>query len=179
VAWILERLGNLFRRLTEKPPGMIGTPPSARQIPADPVAHARQFANEYVDILENYVEGRMHALGIAEHHIGLPDLSRRLPWATFHPNGTTGGSVIGPKIAVNSGVFNLELLRERYGSEVAETRARSRLRDRIDAVMAHEIAEAQTGTHEGAEELAAMTDLPVSKGARRILRSMSGRRHGP
>ena len=47
--------------------------------------------------------------------------------------------------------------------------AKSRLRDRIDAVIAHELAEGQTGTHEGAEALAADTDLAVAEGARRIL----------
>ena len=88
----------------------------------------------------------------------------------------TGGSVIGEKIAVNSGVLNPELLTERYGLEAGETWAKSRLRDRIDAVIAHEVAESQTGTHEGAEALAAVTELPVSEGTRRILRAMTGRK---
>jgi hypothetical protein len=117
----------------------------------------------------------MHALGILERNMGLPDLSRDMPWAVFHPSGTTGGSVIGEKIAVNSGVLNPELLTERYGPGIGKTRARSRLLDRIDAVMAHEVAEAQTGTHEGAETLAAETDLAVSERARRILKAMAGR----
>ena len=94
----------------------------------------------------------------------------------FHPNGTTGGSVIGAKFAVNSGVFNPELLTERYGAEVGKTWEKSRLRDRIDAVIAHELAEGQTGTHQGAEALAAETRLPVSEGARRILRAMTRRK---
>jgi hypothetical protein len=166
----LRRFLNLFRK-----PAMTGIPPSARQIPADPLIHARQFALEYADKLEHYVEGRMHALDVPEHQIGLPDASRGLPWAVFHPNGTTGGSVIGEKIAVNSGVLNPELLTERYGPEVGKTWAESRLRDRIDAVIAHEVAEGQAGTHEGAEARAAETELPVSQGTRRILRSMAGR----
>jgi hypothetical protein len=87
----------------------------------------------------------------------------------------TGGNVIGERIVVNSGVFNPELLTERYGPDVGEIWAKSRLRDRIDAVIAHEVAEAKTGTHEGAEALVAETDLPVSEGARRILRAMAGR----
>jgi hypothetical protein len=169
---IVSSLKALFRR--EKP-AMIGTPPSARPIPGDPALHARQFANEYADKLENYVEGRMHALHVPEEHIGLPDLSRGRPWAVFHPNGTTGGLVIGEKIAVNSGVLNPELLTERYGPVVGTTWAKSRLRDRIDAVIAHEIAESQTGTHEGAEARAAETELSVSEGTRRILRAMAGR----
>jgi hypothetical protein len=154
---------------------MIGTPPSKQQMPEDPMLHARKFANEYADKLENYVEGRMHALNVPEKYMGLPDLARGLPWAVFHPNGMTGGSVIGEKIAVNSGVLNPELLTERYGLEVGQIWAKSRLRDRIDAVIAHEVAEAKTGSHEGAEALAAETDLPVSEGTRRILRAMAGR----
>ena len=155
--------------------GMTGPPPSARRIPADPLTHARQFANEYADTLEDFVEGRMHTLNIPDHQIGLPDSSRGLPWAVFHPNGTTGGSVVAGRIAVNSGVFNPDLLTERYGSEVGKTWARSRLRDRIDAVLVHEVAESHAGTHEGAEALAAETKWAVSEGTRRILRDMAGR----
>jgi hypothetical protein len=168
---------NPFRRIRDffRKPAMIGTPPSQRQIPEEPLLHARQFANEYSDKLETLVEGRMHALGVPENQMGLPDRSRGLPWATFHPNGMTGGSVEGVNIAVNSGALNPDLLTERYGPEVGKLWAKSRLRDRIDAVIAHELAEAQTGTHEGAEELAAETELAVSEGTRRILRAMAGR----
>jgi hypothetical protein len=167
---IRDYLSRLARR-----PAMIGLPPSVRQVPEDALLHARQFAREYADKLENYVEGRMHALDLSDNQIGLPDASRGLPWAVFHPNGTTGGSVIGDAIAVNSGVFNPELLDERYNPEIGKTWAKTRLRDRIDAVIAHEIAEGQAGTHEGAEQLAADTELPVSEGTRRILRAMAGR----
>jgi hypothetical protein len=73
------------------------------------------------------------------------------------------------------GIFNPELLTERYGPEVGKIWAKSRLRDRIDAVIAHEVAESIIGTHEGAEALAAETELPVSDGARPILRAMAGR----
>ena len=154
---------------------MIGTPPSARRIPDDPSLHARQFAIEYADNLEHYVEGRMHTLDNSGEQMGLPDLSRRRPWAVFHPKGMTGGSVIAEKITVNSGVLNPELFTEGYGPEIGNTWAKSRLRDRIDAVIAHEVAESETGTHEGAEALAALTRLPVSEGARRILRAIARR----
>jgi hypothetical protein len=171
---------NPFRRIRDlfrKPPAMIGTPPSARQIPEDPLIHAKQFANEYADQLEHYVEGRMHAFNLPDHQIGFADGTRGLPWAVFHPNATTGGNILGEGIVVNSGVFNPELLAERYGPEVGTIWAKSRLRDRIDAVIAHEVAEAKTGTHEGAEALAAETDLPVSEETRRILRAIARRGH--
>jgi hypothetical protein len=172
---ITVALGRFLGRFRKHSPAMVDTPPSAQRIPNDPLTHARQFANEYADKLENYVEGRMHALALAEDQIGLPDPSRGLPWATFHPNGTTGGSIVGDNIAVNSGVLNSELLTERYGSDVGATWAKSRLRDRIDAVIAHELAESHSGTHEGAVALAADTNLAVSDGTRRILRAMAGR----
>jgi hypothetical protein len=63
----------------------------------------------------------------------------------------------------------------RTAAVVGKTWSSSRLRDRIDAVIAHEIAEAKTGSHEAAEAMAAETDLPVSTGARRILRAMARR----
>jgi hypothetical protein len=95
--------------------------------------------------------------------------------AVFHPNSSTGGNILGRRVVVSSGIFNPELLTERYGPEVGKIWATSRIRDRIDAVIAHEVAESITGTHEGAEALAAETKLPVSDGARRILRAMAGR----
>lgn len=154
---------------------MTGAPPSARQIPTDPRTHARQFANEYADRLENYVEGRMHALGLAEGQIGMPDKSRGRPWAVFHPNGMTGGAIVGSRIAVDSGVLNPELLSESFGAAAGTKWAKGRRRDRIDAVIAHEVAEGKAGTHEGALAFAAGTDLPVSDGTRNILQAMTGR----
>ena len=175
----LDRLTVAFRTLAKllkrDKPAMIGIPPSAQNVPADPLAHAREFANEYADNLENYVEGRMHSLGVPEERIGMPDQSRSMPWTVFHPNGTRGGAVLGEKIAVDSGVLNPGLLTERYGPDVGMTWAKARLRDRIDAVIAHEVAEGQAGTHEGAEALAAVTELRISDGARKILRSITRR----
>ena len=95
-------------------PAMIGTPPSARRIPEDPLIHARQYAHEYADRLEHFVEGRMHAFDLPDRQIGFADKSRGLPWAVFHPNAATGGNVVGERIVVNSGVLNPELLTERY-----------------------------------------------------------------
>jgi hypothetical protein len=60
-----------------------------------------------------------------------------------------------------------------YGAETAKVWAKSRLRDRIDAIIAHELAEAAGGSHRDAIIRAADTPLAVSEGARRILRAMS------
>ena len=55
------------------PPGMIGTPLSARglsPIPADPAEHALRLAREWHDVAETYVQRRMRELGIPEDRIG-------------------------------------------------------------------------------------------------------------
>jgi hypothetical protein len=70
-------------------------------------------------------------------------------------------------------VFNAELLVNR--PEVGTVWAKSRLRDRIDAVIAHEDAESLTGDHDPAEALAPNTTLPITDGARHILRAIRGK----
>ena len=162
-----------FERFRRRRLGMIGTPPSARQVPADPGLHARQFANDHADRFENLIEGRMHELGIPEKHMGLPDASRGLPWAVFHPNTGKGGGVVADHFAVDSGVLNPELLTSKYGSDVGKLWARSRLRDRIDAVIVHEYEEAQGLHHDQVVERAPDTALPIGENARRILRAIA------
>jgi hypothetical protein len=70
---------------------------------------------------------------------------------------------------VNSGVLNPELLKGQKGGRLWR---KARLRDRIDAIIAHEWAEAQYVNHEAALEAAARTRLPVSRGAKRSLNAM-------
>jgi hypothetical protein len=156
---------------------MIGTPPSARKllpIPSNSAEHAEQFAHTWVDRLEHHVEGRMHALSIPEHQIGASDPAHGVPWRVFFPHERIGGSVLaGGRICVDSGVLNPELLIERYGASVGMIWEKSRLRDRIDAIIVHELTESWAGSHDSAEALAPETDLPISVGARRILLAMS------
>jgi len=159
-----------------KPPVMIGTPPSARKrlvIPADPAEHASQFAIEYADFLERYVEGRMHALDIPDDRIGFSDRLHGVPWRVFFPHETTGGGFMGVRIGVDSGVFNPELLAKPYGPEASDLWAKSRLRDRIDAIIAHELEEAAGLSHRSAIKRAENTPLAVTEGTRRILRAMA------
>jgi hypothetical protein len=54
---------------------------------------------------------------------------------------------------------------------------KSTLRDRIDAIIAHEYEEDRTGSHEAALKAAPKTGLPVTKGARRILLTLSDCRY--
>lgn len=86
----------------------------------------------------------------------------------FDPPGRSGGN-ISRGITVNSGVLNPDLLKGR-GRRVW---AKARLRDRIDAVIAHEYEESRTVDHDAALKAAARTGLPVTDGARRILRAMA------
>jgi hypothetical protein len=72
-----------------------------------------------------------------------------------------------------SGVFDTELMAKR--PEAGAVWAKSRLRDRIDAVIAHEEAESLTGDHDLAEAMAPETALPITNEARQILRAIRGK----
>ena len=121
----------------------------------------------------------MHALGIPEGQIGTSDHAHGIEWRTFFPHEMAGGNVtVVGRINVDSGVLNPALLEEQYGAEACKIWSKSRLRDRIDAIIVHEEAEHRKGSHSGALESAPATDRPVSGGTRRILSAMkSGWRH--
>jgi hypothetical protein len=157
---------------------MVGTPPSARKspaVPADPKHHAEQFAAEYADRLEHYVEGRMHSLDIPEQQMGASDPDHGVPWCVFFPHEHLGGSVAsGGRIYVDSGVLNPDLLATHPQPDAPVAWSKARLRDRIDAIIAHELTESETGSHVAAEERAPDTPLAISEGARHILRAMAG-----
>jgi hypothetical protein len=141
--------------------------------PSDPADHAGEFAHTWVDRLENYVEGRMHALDIPEEQIGSSDHERGIAWRTFFPDERDGGGVAtGGRISVDSGVLNPDQLAKDYGEEAGKLWAESRLRDRIDAIIIHEESEAEAGTHEEALALAPKTTRPINEATRRILRAM-------
>jgi hypothetical protein len=71
--------------------------------------------------------------------------------------------------------LNPRLNAEEIGPRASAIWARARLRDRIDAVIAHESEESIAGAHEGAAIRAADTALSISDTARRILRARAGR----
>jgi hypothetical protein len=85
------------------------------------------------------------------------------------------GSVEPCHRLLNSGVFNSELLVLHPSSTVSSLWGKARLRDRCDAVIAHEYHEGQGVSHAEAERRAAQTELPVTDGARRILNAMTER----
>jgi hypothetical protein len=171
----LKRLAGKFRR--EKPPAMIGPPPSARGLtgrPADPTLHAKEVAREWEDVAESYIQERMRQLGIPDHQIGAPDYQRGGVRRVFLADEAIGGSYgTGRRLFVDSGVLNPELNAEVIGPEASKVWAKSRLRDRIEAVIVHEHLEGQDIPHDEVVERAADTDLPIGENARRILRRIA------
>ena len=135
---------------------------------SSPADQAEEFARRYELELDQYVALRMEELGIPEHPHGAPEFGGDGQWRAFITRDRVGGRItIG--ITVNSGCLNPELLQGMSGEEVF---AKARLRDRIDAIIAHECEEDRSGIHEGALRAAPQTELPISDEARRILRSM-------
>ena len=77
------------------------------------------------------------------------------------------------RLYVDSGVLNPQLNAEVIGPEASALWAKSRLRDRIDAVIAHEYEESSGIPHDQVVERVAETALRVGENARRILRSIA------
>jgi hypothetical protein len=178
---ILSRVKAAAQRIAARfrPPAMIGTSPSARPMWHDPAAHARDFAERYVQDLDLAVVQRMRDLGIHDGQIGMPDDNHGSRWAAFHPHGTEGGNNSPDgKLIVDSGLLNLALLKKDYGRKAAILFEKSRLRDRLDAIVAHEYEEHRHGMdHEAALKASPNTGLPISGRAREICKAMEkGRR---
>lgn len=166
-------------RFRSKPPAEANRWPTLappEPIPADPAEHAVQFAEAWYDRLEFHCRRRMRELGIAEPRIGAFDLDHDLRLAAFHPKERTGGSNSpGARINLNSGALNPELLAPELGPKVTMLWEKSRLRDRIDAIIAHEHHESLGLSHPEAVAQAAETPLPIREGARFILRAIHER----
>jgi hypothetical protein len=136
--------------------------------PTDPSDHAEDFAHRWADRLDEYCAIRMEQLRIPDHLHGSPDLEGDGRWRAFIARDRQGRGLL-KGITVNSGCLNPELLKGKPGARVF---AKTRLRDRIDAIIAHEYEEDRLGTHELALKLGAKTELPISDKARRILRAI-------
>jgi hypothetical protein len=156
----------------EPPPAMIGLPPSARGLtgrPKDIAEHARAVAREWEDVGESYARKRMRELGVPENQIGQPTYDGDGKWRAFDPEGQKGGGCV-TGVVVDSGVLNPELLKDKKGGRIYP---KMRLRDRIDASIAHEYAELRSRSHVEALKAAAKTGLPISGEARRLCRAMA------
>ncbi len=149
------------------PPGVTGHSPSTRglsPISTDPAEHASRVAREWEVVAETYVQERMRELGIPEKRIGVRRRELSYTRAAFIADERDGGGVTPDGINVDSGVPNPELM-------PCASWPKARLRDRIDSIIAHEDAEAQS-SHDDAVQNAPETALPIGEHARRILREI-------
>jgi hypothetical protein len=137
--------------------------------PGNPADHAEQFATDWADRFEEYCTVRMAELGIPDDKNGERDPNLPNVWRSFVSHERTGGHT-SQGITVNSGCLNPELLKRRKGGRIWQ---KARLRDRIDAIIAHEWAESLTTDHHKALKAAAKTKLAVSSEARQILEAMA------
>ena len=110
----------------------------------------------------------MEKLGIPQHERGQPDYDGDGRWRAFDPTGRKGGANTTGAV-VDSGVLNPELLKGQKGGRIWP---KMKLKDRIDAIIAHEYEELHAGgRHAEAVNNAAKTKLPISDEARRLNRA--------
>jgi len=114
--------------------------------PLDPADHAEDFARRYEFSLDQYCTIRIQELGIPDDKNGEEHPLRPRTWRTFVLEERTGGFT-SQGITVNSGVPNPDLLKGKKGGRIWP---KARLRDRIDAIIAHECEEDRLGSHEAA-----------------------------
>ena len=103
------------------------------------------------------------------------ELVSRGPSLSLAPRAGRGKKIADdrPRTSNQSGSLNPKLNAESIGPEAELVWARSRLRDRIKAVIAHEDLESQGIPHDEVVQLAPDTELPVGENARSILRTMA------
>jgi hypothetical protein len=136
----------------------------------DSADHAEDFAHRWRDKIEQHCTIRMDALGIPENVNGEPDYGGSGRWHAFDPHGRKGGANT-TGVVVDSGVLNPNLLKGKKGGRIWP---KARLRDRIDAIIAHEYEELRhRSSHTAALKAAARTELPISHEARRLCRAMA------
>jgi len=140
--------------------------------PEDPSDHAVDFSRRWADRLDRYAAERMEELGVPPAQIGSGDHTHGIPWCAFNPHEKEGGGVSpGGRINVDSGVFNPDLLKD-VSPPAHEAHKRARLRDRIDASIAHEFEEARAGSHGEAVASAPDTALAINDRVRAHLRAI-------
>jgi hypothetical protein len=142
--------------------------------PTDPAEHAEDFSRRYADDLEIATGQVMIDLGLTRHEMGLRDPVRKLEHHTFFPNERDCGGVSPLKqINLDSGIMNPAVMDRPYGEVCGKLWRKTRLRDRMQASIAHEKAE---GEYDHDHELALIagpeTKLTISHRAREILRAM-------
>jgi hypothetical protein len=154
---------------------MTGPSPSERGLPAvpeDPADHAEDFSRCYAEDLEIITGQVMIDLGLTEDEMGVRDPAQGLEHHTFIPHEGDSGSVnhLG-QINVDSGVMNPSAMAA-FGEECEKLWRKTKIRPRIQAIIAYEKAEHEHGgDHELALIAASETELPISHEARELLRA--------
>jgi hypothetical protein len=141
--------------------------------PSDPADHAEDFSGRYAIDLEIAVGEVMLELGLSDHEMGSRDPSRGLEHHTFYPQEGDCGSVnrLG-QINIDSGVMNPAAMDGPFSEACGKVWRKTRLKDRIQAIIAHERAEHEYGgDHELALIAAPETKLPISHAALELLRA--------
>ena len=140
--------------------------------PTDAADHAEDFSRRYSEDLDIVAGQTMMDLGIPDDKMGARDHTRRSEIHSFFPGDREGGTVshVG-QITLDSGLMNPGLLAD-YDEETRKIWQRTRVRDRAQAIIAHELAEHDFGDHELALIAGPETRLPISHAARELLRQM-------
>jgi hypothetical protein len=140
--------------------------------PSDPAAHAQDFGRRYADWADYVVSQRMLDLGIPPERIGSSDLLFGIRHAAFHPDYRNAGAVSPDgRITIESGIFNPTLMAP-LGEPAATAWRAARFPVRLNAVIAHEYEEGNSGSHGYAVENAPETNLPIGGPARALLRAI-------
>jgi hypothetical protein len=142
--------------------------------PSDPADHAEDFSRRYAEDLDTVAAQAMMVLLVPDNQKGARDPDRHREHHGFFPADRTGGSVSpAGQITLDSGLMNPELLSLAYDEATQEMWKHIRIKDRAQAIIAHELVEHQ---YEGDHELALIagpeTALPISQAARELLRQM-------
>jgi hypothetical protein len=90
----------------------------------------------------------MRQLGIPERQIGVRSRERSYRRVAFIPGEGDGGGITPDGTNVDSGVLSPQLNAEVIGPRASAIWEKARLRDRIDAVIAHEFEESLAGIHQ-------------------------------
>jgi hypothetical protein len=143
------------------------------QPPENPADHAQDFSHRYADDLEILSGQVMIDLGLPAERMGARDPERNREHHTFFPGDREGGTVsLAGQVTLDSGLMNPDLLANGFNDATQKLWQRTRVRDRAQAIIIHELAEYEHCDHELALIAAPDTTLPITQEARELLRQM-------
>jgi hypothetical protein len=153
---VIERA---WRKIKSAAKGLFRPPdgfPLGIHVLSDPADHTEDFAHRCAEPLDWLAAIRMQELGIPSERIGSSDHRHGLAARAFNPYERDGGGISpGGRINLDSGSFNPDQITKQYGKWAGKLWAKSRLRDRWDALVAHEDAEWRMGgDHDAAMRVA-------------------------